>query len=170
MAKKTLFETALDDIKSTDVEGLGRIREDDKGNVYKWVKDNNSTVSSAAAHAYAVYATGDRSLVTESPAASFTNVAGVFMAAISGGKYGWIHVKGKGTVLVMRTAANDTSSYDSMQSMVVLQGVSDQDYFVTTNAEAFPDEAHLAASLETIPTDGSTVSIHPCEAVLNFRL
>lgn len=44
---KTLFETKLTDIKSTDVEGVGTLRYEDNGNVYRWVKNEGSSALTA---------------------------------------------------------------------------------------------------------------------------
>lgn len=44
---KTLFETELTDIKSTDVEGVGTLRYEPKGLVYRWEKNRNATAFTA---------------------------------------------------------------------------------------------------------------------------
>jgi len=170
--RKTLFETELTSIETTDVEGVGKIREDALGNLYRWVKNNNATNSTAAARAFAVYATGDRSLAEESIAATLANAAGVFMAEITGGKYGWIQVKGKGKVILFQTVANSTSAIASVAAFVTLKAVSAQDYVVSTNAAQQPDEMWLAESVASQQSIAGTATncTQLVNVVLNFRL
>jgi hypothetical protein len=42
-AKKSLFQTALTDLETSDVEGLGVLREKSNGDVYRWVKNASGT-------------------------------------------------------------------------------------------------------------------------------
>ncbi len=171
--EKQLFVTReVSQISDKDLEGIGAVRHDENGNTYKWVKNNNATNSTAAQYAFAVYSTGDRTIAEEAVAADLSNVGGVFMAEITGGKFGWIHVIGKGKAILFRTAANSTITYQSIGLMAALIGVSAQDYMVTTNANRYPDEAYVAESMATLAqvagnTTNQTVT---CNAVFNFRL
>lgn len=171
--EKQLFVTGdVTQISDKDLESKGVVRSDENGNLYKWVYNNNSTNSTAAVYAYAVYATGDRTLAEESIAATLSNAAGLWQAEITGHKYGWIKVKGKGKAILFRTAANSTITYQSIAAMAALIGVSAQDYMVTTNANRYPDEAYVAESIATAAAVGGTVTNQTvtCNAVLNFRL
>ena len=172
MEKQLFVTTEVTQISGKDLEGKGAVRRDENGNEYKWVYNNNSTNSTAAAYAFAVYATGDRTLAVESEAATLTNAAGIWQAEITGHKYGWVKVKGKGKIILFRTAANSTITYQSIPNMAALVNVSAQDYFVTTNANRYPDEAYIAGSLATLPTvSGNTTNqTVTCNAMFNFRL
>ena len=97
---KVLFETALTDVKSTDVEGVGTLRYEDE-KVYRWVKNHAATVIAAKAPVcYDAGAVGTIALFdsVETPVtADLMLSAGVAMTAfaISGGVcYGWTQVQG----------------------------------------------------------------------------
>jgi len=102
MAIKVLFETLLTDIKDTDVEGVGILRYDDNGNVYRWVKNRDSAVM--VQHEASCYdvsnadGTGDVFQSVNDPVtADLMLAAGINMAAaeISGGKcFFWVQVLG----------------------------------------------------------------------------
>jgi len=99
--RKTLFVTELTDTKDSDVEGVGTIREDEDGNVYRWVKNDGTAV--LVAHetvCYDVTSVGSAALF-QSVGDPVTNdlmlAAGICVTgvAISGGIcYGWIQVQG----------------------------------------------------------------------------
>lgn len=99
--RKTLFKTKLTDTRATDVEGVGVLREDDEGNIYRWVKNDGAAV--LVVHetvCYDVTAVGSAALF-ESVGDPVTNdlmlAAGICVTgiAISGGIcYGWIQVQG----------------------------------------------------------------------------
>lgn len=113
MAQKILFQTALTDLEGTDVEGIGVLRKDEYGRVYRWVKNKSSTAlvkagpclvpitgiaHVALASVKKVYTIDVGSEVT----ASVKRPAGVAMTAIQAsgavytGDHGWIQVKGVG--------------------------------------------------------------------------
>jgi len=108
MAQKILFQTKLTDTKSSDVEGVGNLRSDEKGNVYKWVKNTHSTTSTI--YGACVYSGATRSEVTKavtlvtSPTC-YTNVAGFWKAAVKTGEYGWIQCKGAATCIIAASIA-----------------------------------------------------------------
>ncbi len=107
MARKILFETALTEIKDSDIEGIGILREDERGNVYKWV-ENKCATAMVVGGACAYPATdgsaspakfGRRISAQAAAELSADCFAGVAMAAIaasgaSTSKYGWIQVEG----------------------------------------------------------------------------
>ncbi len=107
MAIKVIFETALADIASSDIEGIGNVRHESRGDRYRWV-ENVSGTSMVAGSACAYPATdqsaspalyGRRISAQAAAELSGDNFAGVAMAAIaasgaSAKKYGWIQVEG----------------------------------------------------------------------------
>ena len=101
MAKKILFQTALTDVKDTDLEGVGNLREDAKGNVYRWVKNRNATAFTAKqAVCYDAGNVGTDALlksVNMPVAADLMLAAGITLTAFeaSGSDcYGWVQVQG----------------------------------------------------------------------------
>jgi hypothetical protein len=118
MARKVLFKTALTDLRDSDVEGLGNLREDRLGNIYRWMRNDAATalvaggcclanLSSAVASVdQGVYspdvATGGATALMHMP-------GGVPMTAIgatgsSTGCYGWVQVQGKRRVSICPSA------------------------------------------------------------------
>jgi hypothetical protein len=98
---KHVFATYLTAIESTDVEGVGRVREDDLGNIYKWVQ-NVETVTSTNATQYGAACYEDTTLQSAGvPAtANLGNLAGFWQAAVPGQSYGWIQCQGRGLVAI----------------------------------------------------------------------
>lgn len=100
MAKKILFETALTDTATTDVEGIGTEREDKYGNKYRWVYNASAVAARAGAPAcydVSLYSS-DNFLkhVLAAPAdEDISFFAGVFMSAIPTLNYGWIMTWGR---------------------------------------------------------------------------
>lgn len=100
MAKKILFQTELTDTDSSDLESVGVLREDEKGNIYRWVKNGESTA--LAAGQTVMYDAGNagsslyESVVDDATAASedVALFAGIAMSAIPSEEYGWILVDG----------------------------------------------------------------------------
>lgn len=170
MGTKQLFVTSLlTEISDKDLEGKGTVREDEKGNKYKWVYESGSTNSTAAVGAYAVYSDANRDQVQESVAADLANIAGVWMAEITGHKYGWIQVIGKGKAILYETAAAG-SSFASWAMLCALKGVSGQDYFVSTSAEQFPDEIYMPAAQATQSSTAGNTKTNLVDVILNCRL
>ncbi len=173
MGEKVLFVTrVVTQISDKDLEGVGVVREDENGNLFKWVLNSNATNSTAAAYAFAVYSTGDRTQAQEAVAADLANVGGIWQAEITGGKYGWIRVRGTGKVILFQTVANSTSAIASVAAYVSLKGVSAQDYFVSTNAAQQPDEVWLIASVQSQQSIAGTAtnSTQLVDVAVNFRL
>ena len=107
MAEKILFQTALTDLETADVEGLGVIRKVESGKKYKWVKNYCSTSLGRSGPCLSILSSvdGAQGLKVCSPDTSATYTAsqsipaGQAMTAIapSGsatGDHGWILVKG----------------------------------------------------------------------------
>ena len=98
---KKVFITRLTDTSSKDLEGVGTIRwEDNK--CYKWVKYANAVgnVAAVAGNVAFLMSTGD---VTSDVSASLNIGAGVLMAAIPDGNYGWVQIKGEATLTTALT-------------------------------------------------------------------
>jgi len=99
MAEKVLFRTSLTDTESTDVEGVGTIRKDDKGRKYKWVRNTNGTTLTAKqAVCYDIANnTGAADMLQEviDPAtANLMAFAGIAMSAATDDSYFWILIRG----------------------------------------------------------------------------
>ena len=101
MGQKVLFETALTDVKSTDVEGVGMLRDEGDGRIYRWVKNRNATAFTAKQPVcYDVGNVGTNALfqsVNSPVTADLMVQAGIALTAIaaSGGNcYGWVQVEG----------------------------------------------------------------------------
>jgi hypothetical protein len=115
MALKTLFQTALTDIKDTDIEGVGVLRYDDEGNIDRWEKNRNATAWTAKQPVcYDAGNVGTSALFksANSPvAADLMLAAGIAHAAVeaSGGAcYGWVRVQGYFADARIRTPKTDT--------------------------------------------------------------
>lgn len=104
---KSLFETTLTDVKKTDVEGIGNLRYEPDGCVYRWVKSTCEVA--VVAHQPLCYddalgiasQTGIVTMVLEpgSDACDLTLFAGISMAAWSAPtttdpQYAWIQIYG----------------------------------------------------------------------------
>ena len=94
MAKKLLFETALNDSKDSDIEGIGTIRDEEDGKSYRWVLNNgNADIvkgSPMAANAYTFasgtfYGYGQEA----KQAVDVDAFLGLAMTAIATTEYGW---------------------------------------------------------------------------------
>lgn len=122
---KTLFQTDLTDVKTSDVEGIGTIRMDADGNVYRWVLSGNATNSTISQYGPAAFSV-NRTTVIEPTTATMKNLAGLAMADLVGGQYGWILCRGLGSALLERTRAATNATWAALSVM---------DCFVAANAE-----------------------------------
>lgn len=121
MARKVLFQTALTDLETTDVEGLGVEREDEAGNVYRWVKNSCGTALIAAGCCLMDFVTtaadvhkrvrnsdvpqtGPATCMITMPAGS--PITGIAKSGAGTGDHGWIQVAGIKQVS-MRPSATD---------------------------------------------------------------
>lgn len=106
---KKVFAASLTDIATFDKDGLGAIRfEGDK--IYKYIKYNNGTVNTEglAGHfvTYFGVAGHDNSEVTFDHSDG-TVGAGVLVAALQDGNFGYIQIQGPNTLLLALTAGAD---------------------------------------------------------------
>ena len=173
--KKVMWQTKLTDLRDSDVEGLGLLREDEYGRKFRWVKNSSATALIAAgaclqpvtgvalASVKKVYTTDVGSEVT----ASVKMPAGVAMTGIakSGGTFtgdhGWIQVKGPKRV---NFASSDTAMAVGSRAIATsgqpASGCFDFAYVETANsatsAYAFGRYVQL---LEVPTTDGAATTI-----------
>ena len=98
---KKQFVTGVTDLTATDVEGVGVLRYEPEGKVYRWVKNRNATAFTAKQPVcYDVGNVGSVALfesVNSPVAADLMHAAGIAVTAIaaSGGLcYGWVQVEG----------------------------------------------------------------------------
>jgi len=110
MAEKILFRTGLTDTENTDVEGVGTIRKDSKGNVYRWVYNGNATGSTIVAGGACCYEAGVRTSVVQPTTALLKCAAGIATAAIPGHQYGWILCQGTPATVTLSKAATASSA------------------------------------------------------------
>ena len=110
MAKKQMWQTALTDLDTADLDGLGNLREDgSNGNMYRWVKNSSGTAliaagcclmdfTTTAADIYKrvrssdVPQTGPSSCLVTMPAGSPVTAIGASGASTA--CHGWIQVDG----------------------------------------------------------------------------
>lgn len=97
---KTLFETKLTDIVSTDIEGVGTLRYEPKGDVYRWVKNEGSALTAKQPVCYDVSDVGTIALfqtVLTPVSADLMVAAGIAVTAIGASGalcYGWVQCEG----------------------------------------------------------------------------
>lgn len=120
MGRKVLFQTKLTDLRTTDVEGLGVLRDDEFGNVYRWMRNDAATalqpagccllnLSSAIANVEkSVYspdaATGGATALVHMPGG--VPVTGIGATGSSTGCFGWIQQQGIRRVSIIPSATD----------------------------------------------------------------
>ena len=107
---KQLFETKLTDTESTDIEGVGTLRYDEYGRVFRWVKNAESAAFTAKQPVcYDVSDVGSIALfqtVMTPVAADIMVAAGCAVTAIGASGalcYGWVQCQGYFADAVIRT-------------------------------------------------------------------
>ena len=116
--RKVLFQTKLSDLETTDVEGLGVLREDELGNIYRWMRNDAATAlmragsnmlnlsSSLASIEKSFYspdaATGGATALVHMPAG--VPVTAIGATGSSTGCYGWMQQAGTCRVSISPTA------------------------------------------------------------------
>jgi len=159
MGQKILFQTELTDFSTSDIEGVGTLRSDDKGNVYKWV-ENLSSDTALVAGSPVCYSDGVAAAtrflgVVETMAAGDEEMlAGVAMSAIPAGSYGWIHAKGL-SVTASVTNATATPAIAIGDTLKLTSTIANSLAFAAAgtnfpnNAPAIAAEAYATASAAT---------------------
>lgn len=106
---KNLFVTQLTDVKSTDVEGVGSIRIEADGKMYRWCKNNAATAWAAGGlycHEIANLGASFYTTAILPATADLAVLAGVAMAAVAQNYYGWLQIAGAHSdVLVSKVTA-----------------------------------------------------------------
>jgi hypothetical protein len=155
--KKTVFVTQLTDTESTDVEGVGVIREDKYGRLYRWVKNRNATAFTAKQPVcYDVGNVGSISLfksVNSPVTADLMCAAGIAMTAIaaSGGIcYGWVQIYGYFQDARITTPATGGNDIEVGSELVAVNA---QTYLAYQgNAGTAPIYSNHFIALETVAT------------------
>jgi hypothetical protein len=116
---KKMFQTALDELSTSDLDGLGNIRHGPKGEVYRYVKNIGSTdlvmdgcclkrmrTTYADANAYVLdpdaTATGPSTCMIHVPAG--VPVTTIYKSGSATGDHGWIQVAGPAKVSIRQSA------------------------------------------------------------------
>jgi len=120
---KVMFQTDLEDLATSDKEGMGSLRFDSCGRVYRWVKNASGTALIAAGACLCKFtttaldvekrvmspdvpSTGPSSCLVSMPAGS--PVAAIAKSGSDTGCYGWIQVAGLKQVSIWCAAATVT--------------------------------------------------------------
>lgn len=126
---KVLFETKLTDIKSTDVEGVGVLRQEVDGNTYRWVKNAESAALTAKQPVcYDVSDVGSFALfqtVMTPVSADLMLAAGMAVTAIGASGalcYGWILAKGYAKDSLVLTPATGDDDIEVGSEVVAVNG------------------------------------------------
>ena len=150
---KVLFQTQLNEIADTDVEGVGVLRYDENGNKFRFVQNGEASSVTATRYGLACYDGGTRTTVKKPTTAQLANSAGFWQAAVPGQKYGWIKVEGKGTGIVIRSGS--ASSITIASSAAFLSnyiGVNAQEYLTESNAIGFGSPIVCPSTLASLAT------------------
>ncbi|QDP56796.1 MAG: hypothetical protein Unbinned400contig1000_15 [Prokaryotic dsDNA virus sp.] len=108
---KELFLTALTDTKSTDVEGVGTVRQEgDKW--YRWVQNDESSDALRAGDLVCYDLSQNENMhenVLQPVTADLFHMAGIAMSAIAAGEYGWIQIEGWYDDAYVRNSASNVA-------------------------------------------------------------
>ncbi len=162
MAEKILFKTGLDAIESTDIEGVGTLRKDTQGRVYKWVKNLGaaSTTNDLVAGQPVVYSdavgadTRHLGVIDTLSGGDEEMLAGVAMAALTAQYYGWIQIKG---ISITASVTHSSTATQVLTIGDVLKVVSTSESFefgaaggnVPVNAPAIAWESYASHTAQT---------------------
>jgi len=108
---KHLWQTALTDVKKRDLEGIGRLRFEDDGGIYRWVLSKEAAATDFSAGQVAFHKLSDGvdmlKYVYIALTANLGVMAGVVMGALEGGAadtegntepgFGWVQTSGYNT-------------------------------------------------------------------------
>ena len=125
---KKVFQTGLTDTESTDVEGIGVIRFEGS-RVFKWCKYNKGTGSVAAVANETVVYHGDDAVVLDSACEVTMDLtdgndicAGMLMAVIADGEFGWVQIKG---IAILNSALTAGTDGDQLTTVGATDGTLD---------------------------------------------
>lgn len=153
---KTLFETKLTDIKATDVEGVGTLRYEDDGNIYRWVKNEGSALTAKQPVCYDVSDVGTVALyqtVLTPVAADLMLAAGIAITAIGASGavcYGWILAEGYFKDAIVTTPTTGGNDIEVGSEVVAVDGETFLAY--QGNAATAPIYSNHFIALETVAT------------------
>ena len=122
MAQKIAFVTSLTEQSTTDLEGVGTTRQDQYGVKYRWVKNISDNAARAGAPACfdatnLAAANFLQECVTEDLSTGDVRyLAGIWMAAVAGGSYGWV------TALGIYATARYASGTTATSAIAVVAG------------------------------------------------
>lgn len=145
MARKILFQTQLTELATTDIEGIGVIREDEFGDLYKWMRNDASSAINRYGACFEKFtsvlsdvgkcilspdaATGPATAQVTMPAGSpMTNIGA---SGSSTGCYGWVKIQGKKKLNVYQSATaaqQKAGCYFALTSTVPATGAMDKPY------------------------------------------
>jgi hypothetical protein len=154
--EKTLFETDLTEYSTIDIEGVGSVRKDRYGRVYKWVENLNAStaflVGQPVNYDASVAAATRFNGVLATAAADEEMLAGVAMSVIPAGSYGWIQCKGLNASTLVDAASatiaiGDTLSIASTKTNFTEEAAGGG---IGTNAPAVAWEAYATATTTTV--------------------
>ncbi len=158
VGEKRQFVTALTQIGASDLDGVGNIRFDELGNIYRYVKNVDTTAFTAKQPvAYDSAAnTGAADYVDEVTlpvTAELMNMAGISVAAIgaSGGDmYGWVLVYGVSKDTRVTTPATGGNDIEEGSELI---GVDQTTYLAyQSNAATAPIYSNHFIALEVVAT------------------
>jgi len=120
---KKVWSTRLTDTSITDKEGIGAIRFEG-AKIYKYVKYNSGSGPVAAVAGNMAYYHGDDAYTATAAevtsdltdAAAAPIAAGMLMAVIATGSYGWVQIKGVATLTTALTAGADGNALTAVGS------------------------------------------------------
>jgi len=160
---RQVFSTALTDIKSTDVEGVGTIRCVGTAK-YMWVRNGEASTALTVGQAccWETGATGDYDVIIPATGYLHRYAGRVMSTSLTAACYGWIQVEGiRASSLCYGTATNDPIAAGTN-----LKPVNTKTYMLhDTLKDAAPTYANAYETVEvgftTAPTTGAncTVSI-----------
>lgn len=114
-AKKIAFLTSLTETATTDVEGVGTMREDQFGNKYRWLYNAGAVAARAgypACYDASNLAASDflQKALPDPADADVNFFAGIWMAAVAAASYGWVLTNGVYTTAKMAGAETGTTA------------------------------------------------------------
>jgi hypothetical protein len=167
---KVLFVTDLDEFENTDVEGVGVIRHDEFGNVYKWVQNAEASTVTATLSGITAYSLGTgKTTVIKPTTATLKKLAGFWMSAVPGQQYGWVQCKGTGPGLTARSGAASSDTVTSSAAMLSAYiGVNTKEYISQSNAIGLYDHCLSPASLASLAS--GAVGSGSLTLVFDFKL
>ena len=167
MAKKILFETALTDNETTDVEGIGSEREDREGNKYRWVYNASAFAARAggpASYDATLYSGVNfrRHVLVQGAAEDISFFAGVFMSAIPTLNYGWIKTLGLCNTCRIALATGGSAAISDLMipsTLTATTGTAAARPYSFINGALATATAGIAVSVLTMPLAFTPVAI-----------